>query len=203
MDRIDASEKGRLGKAFQRLRREWKRTSQKERTRQYEACFGHTAQGPVPAYELEYGEEHTHRQPQQLGDIAAFYRAFGLKISENGRERVDHASVECEFMSYLLMKEGYALQHDGKEKAGICREASRRFLSEHPGRWLPGFAMRLARVARRGLLREIADFVLMFVVQDCRGLGIPPEPEDLPVRPVQENEDLGCVNCSLKPGFQK
>lgn len=164
----------------------------------YEECFSHTAHGTVSSYELEYGEEHTHRQPQQLGDIAAFYQAFGLKISEKIHERVDHIAVECELMHFLLFKEAYALEHHGQENAEICRQASRRFLSEHLGQWAPSFAMRLAKYAREGLFKHLADVTLFFIVEDCRNQKIIPGPRDLPVRSVNEKVDTGCVSCSLK-----
>lgn len=168
----------------------------------YEDCFSHTAHGTVSSYELEHGEEHTHRQPQQLGDIAAFYQAFGLKINEKIHERVDHLSVECEFMHFLLFKEAYALEQDGQEKAEICRQASCRFLAEHLGKWAPSFALQLTKYAKEGLFKHLADFTLFFIVEDCKNKGIIPGPRDLPIRSVDEKIDSGCITCSLKPGFQ-
>jgi putative dimethyl sulfoxide reductase chaperone len=196
---IKLADKARLKDSFKKLIREIGKTSPTERIRQYENCFGHTAHGPVPYYELEYGEEHTHRQPQQLGDIAAFYNAFGLKINAKIHERVDHISVECEFMQFLIYKEAYALQHNGEEKAQICREASCRFLRDHLGLWVPAFTLRLSKFAGQGLMKQIADFAFAFVVQDCRQSGISPGTYDLPIRAVTEQEDSGCMTCSSKP----
>ncbi len=195
VDKVRLPEKIRFKGAFKRLVRTLQKTSPPEWIRQFEFCFGHTVQGPVPNYELEYGEEHTHRQPQQLGDITAFYHAFGLQVKTMVHERADHISVECEFLGYLLYKEAYASQNDGEEKALICREAARRFLSEHLGCWLPSFSAKLAKVAGQGLMKEAADFALTFILQDCQKSGISPGPADLPVRIVQTNEDSGCVTC--------
>lgn len=166
---------------------------------QYEDCFGYTASGPVPCYELEYGEEHTHREPQQLSDIASFYNAFGLKVKENNFERVDHIAIECEFIHFLLFKEAYALSNAVPGNAEICHQASTRFLREHLGRWAPSFALKLSRQARQGFLKDLADFIFSYIVQDCEWLGVTAGPEDLPIRPLQEKEDSGCVNCSLRP----
>ena len=58
--------------------------------REHERTFGHAVQGAAPPYELEYGEEHSHREPQELGDIAAFYQAFGLRVALAAHERADH-----------------------------------------------------------------------------------------------------------------
>jgi len=179
------------------LFKELDKTSREERTVQFESCFGHTANSKVPVYELEYGEEHSRREPQELGDITAFYRAFGLRISEQARERADHASVECEFMYFLLYKEAYALATEGEEKASICRAASREFLSKHVGRWMPSLARRVLRFSKGGLLMRIADFTLAFIAEDCRLQNVNAAGAELPVRAVRENEETGCVSCLL------
>jgi TorA maturation chaperone TorD len=174
-------------------------TAYKDWVTQYEDCFGYTASGPVPCYELEYGEEHTHREPQQLSDISSFYNAFGLKVKENNFERVDHIAIECEFMHYLLFKEAYALSNAEMENAEVCHQASVRFLREHLGRWAPSFALKLGRYAKQGFLKDLADFSFSYIVQDCEWVGVTAGPEDLPIRLVQEKEDSGCVSCSLRP----
>ena len=174
-------------------------TAYKDLVTQYEDCFGYTASGPVPCYELEYGEEHTHREPQQLSDISSFYHAFGLKVKESNFERVDHIAIECELMHFLLFKEAYALSNAAIENAEICHQASVRFLKEHLGRWAPSFALKLSRYAKQGFLKDLADFTFSYIVQDCEWLGVTAGPEDLPIRPVQEKEDIGCVSCRLRP----
>ena len=191
--------KEQLIRRLKELSEKLNQTAYKDRVRQYEDCFGYTANGPVPCYELEYGEEHTHREPQQLSDISSFYNAFGLKVRGDNFERVDHIAIECEFMHYLLFKEVYALSNTEIENAAICREASTRFLREHLGRWAPSFALKLGRYASQGFLKDLADFTFLYIVQDCEWLGVPAGPESLPIRPVQEKEDSGCVNCSLRP----
>ena len=187
---------------LKQLVQELKGASKQARTQQYEDCFGHTAHGPVPCYELEYGEEHSHRQPQQLGDIAAFYLAFGLKINTRSYERVDHLAVECEFMQYLIFKELYVLQHNNNENILICQQAAVNFLSNHLGHWLPSFAFRLAKASGEDLFKYVADFTLYFIVEDCRKLGIEVGPNNLPLRAVNEKIDAGCVSCSLNPENQ-
>ncbi len=165
-------------------------------TRLYESHFGYTVNSSVPIYELEYGEAHSHREPQELADITAFYQAFGLKLHQKNHERGDHAAVECEFMNFLILKEAYALENDMAEQAEISREAAKHFLSGHLGFWIPSFAMRLARRSGQGMMKHIADFILFFVVEDCKAHGVAPGPNDLPVRVVQEKVEAGCVSCT-------
>ncbi len=161
---------------------------------EYEKNLGHTAHSGVPAYELEYGEAHSRREPQELADITGFYNAFGLKVSDRLSERGDHVCVECEFMHFLIYKEIVALEEGAEEKAMICREAGQRFLSDHFGRWLPTFARRLSKKSE-GFMKAVAVFAFEFIVWDCRVLGIEAGSTTLPIRGVKENEDAGCVSC--------
>ena len=69
-----------------------------------------------PPYETLFGNDHVFGQSYTMGDIAGFYNAFGLQLSQDIHERLDHLSVELEFIHYLAYKESYALLHDGKEK---------------------------------------------------------------------------------------
>ena len=199
-DELNFSGQDQLRKYWEAVRVELEKISSGEWISQYEACFGYTAYGPVPSHELEYGEEYTHRQPQQLGDIAAFYNAFGLKINSGAHERVDHISVECEFMQYLLFKEAYAWENDGEEKALICQRASRQFLTDHLGFWSPSFFFRLAKQSPGDLFKNVAKFAEFFIAEECRYLKISCGPHNLPMRMIQEKEETGCVDCSLTHG---
>lgn len=160
----------------------------------HESILGHTARGRVPAHELEYGEAHSRREPQELADIMGYYGAFGLKMSDGLFERGDHVCVECEFMHYVLYKEFVASGDQAWAEATICGDASRSFLADHLARWLPPFTKRLSK-ASDGLLGKAAKFAHEFVGCDCRSLGIEVGPDGLPVRAVKENEDSGCVSC--------
>ena len=164
----------------------------------YESVFGHSAHGACPPYELEYGEEHSHRQPQELGDIAAFYKAFGLQNATGVHERVDHVAVECEFVHFLLFKEVTAQHQRDEERAALCEDALRHFFADHLGRWLPSFTRGLSKQAPVGLIKALADFALELVVADCHALELHPGPRDLPLRSISQREETGCTSCTLK-----
>jgi len=53
-----------------------------------------------PPYETLFGNDHVFAQSQVMGDIAGFYRAFGVELSKDIHERLDHLSVEFEFMHF-------------------------------------------------------------------------------------------------------
>src|SRR3989338_475308 len=147
---LDGAKKEQLKGALKLLMDEIKKTPRAEWACQHENCFGHTAHGIVPSYELEYGQEQSLREPHQLSDISAFYHAFGLKINEKIHERVDHITVECEFMHFITYKEAYAIECGEEENAAICNKASHRILSDHLGRWAPSLAGRLSKQAKKG-----------------------------------------------------
>lgn len=174
--------------------------SMEEWTREHERIFGHSVQGAAPPYELEYGEAHSHRQPQELGDIAAFYQAFGLQASRAAHERVDSIVAECDFMQYLLYKQACALDEDHEGHAEVCQAAARQFLADHLGRWGPTFCLRLSQAAgSEGVLAAVAEAALAWLAQDCARAGVPAGSRDLPLRLPKEQDDVGCAACALQP----
>jgi len=198
VDNLDASGTKTLNNHFQQLTQRLNLIHQPQWRAEYENCFGFTAHGIVPIYELEYGEEHSHRQPQQLGDITAFYNAFGLRINDKTHERADHLTTECEFMYYLLFKEAYANGQGMLAEGDVCQEAAKRFLSEHLGRWLPSFTRRLLKHAQSEMMKQLAEFSFHFIAQEYQCLGIKAGTEDLPLRSLVEKDSFECADCSLK-----
>lgn len=90
----------------------------------------------VPVYETSYepGPGSSGGPTFQMADIAGFYRAFGFEVSG---ERPDHIVPELEFLALVLVKEAYALMAGDGGGAEICATARRKFVTGHPGRWLP------------------------------------------------------------------
>ncbi|MBI4431835.1 MAG: molecular chaperone TorD family protein [Candidatus Omnitrophica bacterium] len=199
LEKVSAGQQSMLKNLLSRLFKEMDSIGRNKWASEFDHCFGHTAISQVPAYEIEYGEEHSHRQPQELADISAFYNAFRLRMSHRVRERVDHISVECEFMSFLLHKEAYALEQGDGEKADLCRESSRRFFSEHLGRWVSAFAHKLLRHKSGRMIREIAEFVLVFVTAEAQSQGFEPGQTNMPIRRILEDQETGCISCLSKP----
>ena len=170
------------------------------------ACFGHTVRGDCPMNEIEYGDIKADPlfQPHRLADLGAFYAAFGLEMTSDAAERQDHISIELEFMSVLAAKEAYALEHQLEdEHAAVCREAQKKFLREHLGRWTPAFSRRLARMAGGTALGALADFTCEFITEDCTRFKVTPGSEDLLLRPIDESSESLCASCgitNLPPG---
>lgn len=178
---------------------------------EYVRIFGHTIQSDCPPYETQYGSQHgamasqlggaqIFEQCQSLGDIAGFYRAFGLDVSDRAKERLDHISIELEFMAFLAHKEAYALTSDEKEHAEICREAQIKFLNDHLGRWLPLFTQRLSVVAKEGFYRELALLTERFLTFEVEAFGVQPlKVEEL--APIPLEPEGGCFSCEMRSRF--
>jgi TorA maturation chaperone TorD len=129
-----------------------------------------------PPYETLFGNDHIFGQSYVMGDIAGFYSAFGLQLSPDIHERLDHLSVELEFMHYLSYKESYAILHDGREKLKTVLEAEKKFVKEHIGRWVPLFSGMLKRKADYGFYKILADFTTDWMAFEIAFLGVTPEP---------------------------
>lgn len=129
-----------------------------------------------PPYETLFGNDHVFGQSYVMGDIAGFYSAFGLQLSPDIHERLDHLSVELEFMHYLSYKESYAILHDGQEKLKTVVEAEKKFVKEHIGRWVPLFSGMLKRKADYGFYKILADFTTDWMAFEIAFLSVIPEP---------------------------
>ncbi len=171
--------------------------------REYVSLFGHSVRGKCPLYEAEYGESDERlQQPHELSDLAAFYRAFALKLGDGVGERVDFVAVECEFMAFLCVKQGYTEEHGDAELARVTSDAQRKFFRDHLGRWLPACARKIIDPAGDSFYGWLARFALAYVADECRRLEVAPGNEHLKLRlPLKEAD--ACQSCPTahgKPG---
>ena len=166
---------------------------------QYGRMFGHTARALVPPYETEYQLDAPFLQPQQLADIAGFYRAFGLRLGPSVRERVDHISCECEFLSFLCRKQAFALIHDDQAMLAATRSGQRQFLRDHLGRFALAFGTRVQREDCGGFYGALAGLLLSHLRSECAAAEVAVGPELLELRSAQEEPlPIACGNgCEL------
>ena len=148
----------------------------------FERLFGHTARGRVPPYETEYGADSLFQPIFEMSDLGAFYRAFGLCLAPEARERPDHVSGECEFLAFLCRKEAYAGDRGDPAMLEVTTAATRRFLRDHLGRWGPAFGQALARHDPGGFFGALGVLAADFVTRECARAGVPAGPEFLPLR---------------------
>lgn len=151
----------------------------------YDRLFGHTARGAVPPYETEYGEDSQFQPQREMSDLAAFFRAFGLRLRPDARERLDHVACECEYMLVLARKEAYALEAGDPATVEDTRRATRLFLRDHLGRWAPTFGRKLAREEPRGFYNALGHLCAIVVTAECHRFGVAAGPELLRLRSTE------------------
>jgi putative dimethyl sulfoxide reductase chaperone len=180
------------------LRRITSRVSLSALRERYAILFGHTARGAAPPYETEYGEDDIFRQPNELADVAGFYRAFGLPSDGAQHGRCDHISRECEFMSWLCLKQAYAAEHGEATMLAEVRKAHRAFLRDHLGRFAPAFGRLVARADSGGFYGALGAMLERFVVAECARENVPAGPEYLKLRSAVEPEvPMACGDCEV------
>jgi DMSO reductase family type II enzyme chaperone len=164
---------------------------------QFHRAVGHLPLPDCPPYEAGYLGDALFREGNVLADISGFYRAFGLLIGSEERERPDHVTVELEFMHVLTLKEAIARVHHGPAEVGICRSAQRRFWRDHLGRWLPSFGLVLAAKSPDGFYKDVGSNLAEFAEAESRVLGktevaLKPRPQ----QPLPFDE----LDCSISDG---
>ncbi|MBI4832637.1 MAG: molecular chaperone TorD family protein, partial [Candidatus Lindowbacteria bacterium] len=135
----------------------------------YHRLFG--GGGRVSPYESDYygaGEEGMRERGVILGDVAGFYKAFGFDPSKETPEAPDHVVLELAFLSYMKLREAFALRRSEKEPYEICLAAEEKFLNEHLLLWLREFANRILRERSHVFYERAASLTITVLTQHSR-----------------------------------
>lgn len=151
---------------------------------QYVEVFGHAVSADCAPYESEYGQAHVFQKSQTLADLSTFYRAFGVGVNPELKDRLDHVSVEMEFMHLLTLKEAYArLNHQGEDKVLLCRQAQEAFLANHLANWVKAFTNRLMkRTANSEVYASVSLLLGVYMDEEFKRFGL----DSSPLRPTAE-----------------
>lgn len=149
-------------------------------------------------YESSY-ERDPFRQARVISDVAGFYRAFGASAHGPATERPDHAGTELEFLGLLAERRVTALDAGEVDDAERIRQIEDAFITDHAGRWLPGFFRALAQADPGGPLGAVGLVGEQVLVSEivARGLG---EIDAVPlVRGSRTSVELDEVECAAAP----
>lgn len=135
----------------------------------YRDRLSHVHSQDCPLYETDLGTREVWRQAETLADLGGFYRAFGL---EESGERVDHVSVELEFLHVLAYKRAWAVEHEESEHAEVCGEAEEAFLRDHALRWMPDVAERLSALAEGTPYAAVAGLLGAYLRAESARTGV-------------------------------
>lgn len=159
----------------------------------HRSAFGHTLRGAVPPYEVEYENKDIFGMTEALADLGGFYNAFGLAVDSASHERLDHAAVQLEFLWVLCAHQAEASEDasaEGVRHMAVVRDAQRKFLRDHLGRWGVAFARRLAAHEPEGFLGGVGRLLEAFLVQDCRTQALIHGPRFLELRQNGTPEEM-------------
>lgn len=154
--------------------------------------FTHIENQDCPAHESAYSPGDVFRRADVMADVAAFYRAHGLKAGGLRRERADHITTELDFLSFLARKEAYAIKNLGPDEIDECRRSQQHFLRDHVGCWLPGFAARLQIVADHRFFVATGSLLSTWLEVDLAWLGVEPATHLTDVQPLPPPDDGLC-----------
>ncbi len=124
----------------------------------------------ISPYETEYMTEKLSRKPFELADIAGFYTAFGLSVTEGMRnkEALDHISIELEFMAILAWKELCALENGQGENVEIVKDAKLKFFQEHLAKWGFFFCRQIYDLEGNGFFIRLARLLELVLILECK-----------------------------------
>lgn len=134
-------------------------------------------QNAIPLRETAYSDaRRLAGRSSELADINGFYLAFGLEMSGEAADAVDHMSAELEFLSALLIKEAFALDNepDMREALAVTQAACASFLREHIGIWPGALQAALEEAAPASPYTALARLVTGVIVWECQGRNVEP-----------------------------
>ena len=164
---------------------------------EYIDLFGHSVYGDCPQYEAEYEESGIFQQTRTLVDLTAFYTAFGVETSADAMERLDHISIEMEFMQLLVAKEAYARDNDhGEDKVCLCRDAQESFLRDHLATWVNSFIRRAGRkVGADSSYQLLLTLLKAHMDAEFGDFQLKASPSRQLILPMAGADDLDCEEC--------
>ncbi len=142
--------------------------------------------GPISPREAAY---LGRRDPgRAMSEVSELYAAFGYKPLAG--EPVDHVAVETGFLSWLWMKEAYAVAQGNHEAAEVTAAARKTFIEEH----LSVLANGLAKRAEGAPAPELPGLASALVAR----VGAAPLTE-AELDGIEEEDDLSCGACPGEP----
>ena len=169
---------------------------------EFERAFGLLVSNACPPYETEYiNGKFTFQRSQTLADIGGFYGAFGLQASAQYPERLDHITLELEFMAILIGLQRRAMENhsaDCDERATLCRDAQQRFLREHLAWWVPVFSRLMGRENSGGFYEAAGIFLTAFITSERSLFDIEATTHSVQSSTLEHPEE--CDGCLLATG---
>jgi len=122
----------------------------------------------VPPTETHYTADspaHGMTRGYEIADVAAFYEAFGVNVSEQS-ERPDHLVAELDFLHLIAVKCAVAIAEEDTVGLEVCQKARETFLVDHVVRWVGLFCQLLNETEGIGAFYPAASRILLTTFQN-------------------------------------
>lgn len=157
----------------------------------FRRLFGRSPVGGCPCREASYGLAGALAGPRARPSVSAYYEGHGFPVTRAVREGPDHIANECEFLSFLALKEACAEQVHGTLRSALCRLSTAEFLGGHLARFGRAVAARVRRASDSRYYREAAELLDEMILLEADRLGVESGPEALPLRGEDAGDDGG------------
>jgi DMSO reductase family type II enzyme chaperone len=163
----------------------------------YADAFGDENESTVSQYEAAYAPGTLVTNTDRLADINGFYRAFGLDVAADRRDRADYLPTQLEFAGHLALQRAYLADEGDDEGVEVVTDARASFVEDHLGRWVPRFVEEVREEVDEPFYRALADLLDALVEDEARTLGADPDVfEAEPTAPLEslpgmERDDEG------------
>ena len=151
----------------------------------YADAFGVEGEGTVSQYEVTYAPGTLVTNTDRIADIAGFYRAFGLDLSEDERDRADALPTQLEFCQHLALSRA-VLTESGDDGVEIVTDATAAFLEDHLGRWIPRFVDEVRDEVDEPYYHALVDLLEAVVAMDVDHFDVDPDEfDETPTAPLE------------------
>jgi hypothetical protein len=162
----------------------------------------HSALGPTGAVrdsESDYEVNPLGGKGPLLADVSGFYLAFKFEDPSLDGMSPDHLSMELSFLGWLAFRQAFARHSRNADGEVICREASEKFVSDHLGRWLSTFALRVAERCPETWYHGAAAFTLDRIAALEPGRLAAPTQDPRKVKLPMAADEGDEIECGLPP----
>lgn len=109
-------------------------------------------------------------QGKAAKEVQAFYREHGLILPEDTRHLPDHIGLELEALRLLCDLESKAEAEGKQDQVQRYRRITKKFLAEHPNRWIRSFCDAILRKAETPFYGVVAQLTRSFVKSELEEL---------------------------------
>lgn len=143
----------------------WERTRGELAVDYFRTFIGNTQDVEQVAfpYESVYTSPDHLLMQDARDEVLAAYRSVSVMVSEEANatnDPEDHVAFELAFLGLLGNRAADALGAGDEDGAAALLRAKRDFLCSHLLNWVPAFADDMARIARTGFYRALADLLV-------------------------------------------